>query len=123
MFRTVPPVIRGCNATGLQAIVNEYGDPHHDDAEVTAANEGETQYLPNNEPLWQGLIVSARANHDPITPQDQVGPEIEDALPDMPSELLDLMGLRGRYVDEAPSDDCLIPVDEDLVTAIADANG
>ncbi len=78
MFRTVPPVIRGCNASDLQAIVGEYGDPPHDDAEVSTANQGDDTDLPNDELLRGSLSATVRANH---RHDDVVGavPDEEDA--------------------------------------------
>ena len=121
MFRMVPPVIRGCNASELQAIVREYGDPPHDDHEVSTAKEGDDPDLPNDEPCHAPLAVLARLNQEPA-PLDVIGPEVQDLLSEMPSELLDLMGLRGGLEEGAPVDDLELAVDEELVENIIDAN-
>jgi len=89
MFRMVPPVIRGCNASELQSIVREYGDPPHDDHEVLTAKEGDDPDLPNYEPLRQSLADSVRANH---RHDDEVGAVPDEDGPPLNTDLILLTG-------------------------------
>ena len=113
----IPTVLRGITPDELgesELPDDKFGGPPK---VYSSSGEGGDGSQEEAEPLGR---EGANTNDGPI---DVVGPDVEELLPEMPSELLDLMGLRGHLEEDAPVDDCAIPVDEDLVTAIADANG
>ncbi len=101
-----PPVLHGMNASELFQEEAICGDEALRE-QVRALDRGVKRRRHPGAP-WGRRVVG----NIPIIP-----------IHDDPSELVHLTGADSRFVEEPPVDDCAIPVDEELLTAVADAMG